>query len=217
MGLVYLMINHNYSPRPAESKMASTEDLQASRIESGLLSASQAKMQSMTKLEARRWLYEEFKPAKPKKLTLKEMNDYEKEAFCAAQTTTITLLADQRRKIKEHLDHLEDKLDDMWQDFKERRRRELGPSEEEVARKEEMKPMIRQLKELQALSQKLKLDFGQGASFDRLKHLESTKKTKEAAIALLQKHAAELKKALADQQSEVDRVERANAEEVVGR
>lgn len=225
MGVLYVMINHNYRPRvdpkDPKSTLPTGDGLNNSgmsrggsannsmEMDSSGIMDSRTNIKGLEKLEARKWIYEEFKPQKPKKISLGTMDDKTKEMYLNTQTQGITKLRDQKKTLKEHLDILEDKLDETLFKMKEKKKAQEGKTEEELARKKELDIKFSQMKQLQKQASELKEQFTGGGGFDKLKDLENKKKALSKNIKELEIQVDSLTK------KNIDNTNR--CEEILGR
>lgn len=217
------MINHNFKPRvdpkdPTSSAL-NNSNLNNSGISGGSLNNSgihDSKMdvRKMDPFEARKWIYEEFKPQKKQKLSLSAMDDRAKEEYLKNQVDGIGKLREQKKTLKEHLESLEDKLDETLFKMKEKKKNQDVRSPEELERKKALDEKFKEMKGLKEQATKLKEQFTSGGGFDKLKELENKKKEKEKSIKELQKQKDNLALLNAENKAACEGIQSSNETEV---
>ena len=213
VGVVYLMINHSYV-RVEGAQTPSLATAPHSLDSSMNMGESRISVHGLSKLEARKWIYEEFKPVKVQKLVLSDLNDYEKESYLKVQNSNINMLRDQRRNLKGQLDVLEDRLDEVWHNFKERNKKTGGPTEEELRHREEIKPEVVKLNHLQKTVKSLKMEFNGNSGFDVLKGLENTIRLKTKNVKHLEAQILSMNSKVDSTEKSIQNMEKSNREEV---
>jgi hypothetical protein len=84
-----------------------------------------------SKTDLKKKIYKEFSTQKKKKITLTTMDDAAKEKYLANQVATLEKLRAHKLNLREHLDMLEDKLDDTLIKMKEKKKAENKDTQEE--------------------------------------------------------------------------------------
>lgn len=208
-GVIWVVINHNYRHKvdPKESGIIMAEEKPSP-------AQMKATGQQMSKSQLRKWVYEEFKPQKNKKMSLKTMSDLQKSGYLANQQSSLTKLQAHRESLRDHLEILEDKLDDTLAKMREKQKTDKKVSKEERERKAAMDEKFNQMRALQAKADKLKEAFTGGSAFDKLKDLENVKGLKTKRVAQLKKEVDSLQENNEARQNKLEEIEQKNAEEV---
>lgn len=211
-GAVWVMLNHNHKTvlDPKATGLAVPEHPERS------MSPSQAKVTGteLSKQGLRKWLYEEFKPKHKQKVSLAAMSDQEKEKYLEVQVAALTKLRAHKDSLRDHLEILEDKMDETLAKMREKKNTEEKQSPEEKARKAVMDEKFKEIRRLQVETDKLKEEFAGGSGFDKLKELESNKSMLSKRIAELQKQVQNIEHNNEKRELRLLEIEEKNREEV---
>ena len=236
LGSVYVLINHNYKPRldpkdPTSAPVApgtgqpapqapgspgpngSTNPLNNSTMSSPSLGTLKFHDPSMNKLELRKKIYEEFKFQKKEKVSLVAMDDATKETYLKSQEEAIVSLRSHRLQLRDHLETLEDKLDDTLARIREKKREENKVNPDEDRRRKEMDEKVVVLRELKEEAKGLKDQFVGGSGFDKLKELENKFAMKAKKVKGLKVEVKNLKENIEKKALAVHDIEVRNREE----
>lgn len=210
-------MNHNYKPRVDPKDPKTQLDMSQLSTGSQALETSQVSdkmhLPGQSKTDLKKKIYKEFSTQKKKKITLTTMDDAAKEKYLANQVATLEKLRAHKLNLREHLDMLEDKLDDTLIKMKEKKKAENKDTQEEKKRKEEMDVKFKEIKRLQLAASKLKEAFTGGSGFDKLKELENTKLLKKANTEKLEKEIKEVMTNNQRREVQLREIEEKNKEE----
>lgn len=236
LGSIYVLVNHNFKPKIDPKDPASAAVLPPNGQPtgqppgaggqspapiggnpSGLTSPSTATLKfhdpNMNKLELRKKIYEEFKYQKKEKVALTTMDDYTKESYLKSQDEAITTLRSHRLQLRDHLETLEDKLDDTLARIREKKREDNRVNPDEERRKKEMDEKMVVIKDLKEEAGKLKEQFVGGSGFDKLKELENKFAMKAKHVKKLKVEVKNLKENIDKKEVAVHEIEARNKDE----
>lgn len=225
VALLYLMINHNFKPKvdPKEVNLnGSFIDVRGNspgkKLNSSMhmdeSSAMEKSNLTQSKYELKKKIYEEFKSQKKTKVSLLKMNDKKKEEYLKEQEANIAKLREHKLNLRDHLDLLEDKLDDTLAKMKEKEKKDNKKSPEELELTEKIEVQFRKIVKLQKESVELKKRFNGENGFDKLKALENSCGALKKNIAKLEKEVSGMAKLNEEAELNIKKIVEENKQEV---
>ena len=214
---LFILVNHNYKPRvdpkdPNSKLDTSNLTLGMSHLENSQVS-EKMHFPGQSKTDLKKKIYKEFSSQKKRKVTLQTMDDAAKERYLQEQEATLDKLRSHKLNLREHLDLLEDKLDDTLVKMKEKKKAENKDTVEEKNRKLEMDEKFKEIKKFQSEANELKEAFTGGSGFDKLKALENVKKEKSKNVKRLEKEIRDLREANQQREAGLKEIEDKNRKE----